>query len=81
MQKIPCVLFKGKEKTDMSAAYSEKARLEMSEESVTDILKLIFQPWLLALATASQHFCLIKKHPGVCKRVVGVSAHPDSLTY
>lgn len=65
----------------MSAAYSENARLEMSGESVTDILKLISQPGLLALATASQRFCLIKKRPGVCKRVVGASAHPDSLTY
>lgn len=39
------------------------------------------QPGLLALTTASQRFCLIKKHPGVCKRVVGASAHPGSLTY
>lgn len=72
---------KGKKKTDVSAAYSENARLVMSGESVTDILKLISQLGLLALATASQHFCLIKKHPGVSKRVVGASAHPDSLTY
>lgn len=40
------------QKTDVSAAYSENARLEMSGESVTDILKLISQPGLLALATA-----------------------------
>lgn len=32
---------KGKRKTDVSAAYSENARLVMSGESVTDILKLI----------------------------------------
>lgn len=30
-----------KKKTDVSAAYSENARLVMSRESVTDILKLI----------------------------------------
>lgn len=38
-KKIHCVLFKEKEKK--AAAYSENARLVMSGESVTDILKLI----------------------------------------
>lgn len=41
MQKIHCVLFKEIKKTVVFAAYSEKARLVMSGESVTDILKLI----------------------------------------
>ncbi|CAB1451787.1 unnamed protein product [Pleuronectes platessa] len=46
----------------------------MSGESVTDIVKLISQPGLLALTTASQRFPLIKKHPGVCKRVTELSS-------
>lgn len=38
--------------------------------------------WALGTA-AAQHFfpALMKKHPGVCKCVVGVSTYPDSLTY
>ena len=80
-RKLIVSFFRVTKKQHTSAAYSQNAHQVMSGESVTDIVKLISQPGLLALTTASQRFSLIKKHPGVCKRVVGASAHPGSLTY
>lgn len=37
--------------------------------------------WVLGTAAAQHSPPPMKKHPGVCKCVVGVSAYPDSLTY
>lgn len=63
-----------------SVSYSEHVRLVMSGKSVT-YLKAHLQAWDLGTRCCLSAFCLIKKRPGVCKHMVGASAHPDSLTF
>lgn len=83
VHKIECVFFKKwREKKKLSVCSLQWERLSKDvRRKCNSYSKAHLIAWLLALAAASQRFCLIKKHPGVCKRVVGASAHPDSLTY